>query len=130
MNGHLIPATADGKPTFYWPEMPIMWSFGPPPPRPTFDPFLVPKVRKDYQLKIGPDHYPVESREMHQEGDCTVHAYVKVDGTVTDLSVTKSTASPALDNACMLAIQQATFEPSQANGRAVGAFVDINISWR
>jgi TonB family protein len=130
VNGQMIPATIDGKPVFYWPEMPIVWFQGKPPTRPTFNPFLVPKVRKDYQLKIGPDHYPPESREMHQEGDCTIHGFVKEDGTASNISVSKSTGFAALDQACILAIQQAPFVPAQANGAAVGAFFDINISWR
>jgi TonB family protein len=130
INEQMIPATIDGKPTFYWPEMPIMWSLGPSPARPTFNPFLVPKVRKDYQLKIGPEHYPAESRELHQKGDCTVHGYVRDDGTASDLRVTKSTGFVVLDQACISAIQQAQFEPAQANGTAIGAFMDINMSWR
>jgi len=87
-------------------------------------------VRKDYQLKIGPDHYPPESRELHQEGDCTIHGFVKEDGTASNISVSRSTGFAALDQACIFAIQQAPFVPAQANGAAVGAFFDINISWR
>jgi TonB family protein len=129
-NGQMIPATIDGKPVFYWPEMPIVWFQDKPPARPNFDPFSVPKVRKDYQLKIGPDHYPPESREMNQEGDCTVHGFVKQDGAISDINVSRSTGFAALDKACILAIQQAPFVPAQKNGAAVGAFFDINISWR
>jgi TonB family protein len=130
MNGQMIPATIDGKPVFYWPEMPIVWFQGKPPARPNFNPFLVPKVRKDYQLKIGPDHYPPESREMRQEGDCTIHGFVKEDGTATNISVSKSTGFAALDQACISAIQQAPFVPAQANENSIGAFFDISISWR
>jgi protein TonB len=130
MNGQMIPATIDGKPVFYWPEMPIVWSLGQPPARTNFNPFLVPKVRKDYQLKIGPDHYPAESREMHEEGDCTIHGYVQADGTTSSIVVSKSTGFATLDQACVLAIQQAPFVPAQANGAAIGAYFDITISWR
>jgi TonB family protein len=130
MNGQMMPATIDGKPVFYWPEMPISWSLGRVPARPHFDPFLVPKVREDYQLKIGPDHYPPESRQMHQEGDCTVHSFVKEDGTASNTVISKSTGFAALDQACIAAIQQAPFLPAHANGSPVGAFVDINMSWR
>jgi outer membrane biosynthesis protein TonB len=45
---------------------------------------------------VRADHYPSESREKHQEGDCTIHVYVKEDGTVSDLRVTKSTGFAAL----------------------------------
>jgi TonB family protein len=98
--------------------------------RPSFSPFLVPKVRKDYQLKIGPGHYPPESRAMHQEGDCTIHGFVNEDGTASHLSISKSTGFAALDQACILAIQQAPFVPARTNGAAVGAFFDMSISWR
>jgi TonB family protein len=130
MGGHLIPATVDGKPVFDWPELPMVWFLERPPARPRFDQFLVPKVRKDYQLKIGPDHYPAESRQRREEGDCTIHGFVKEDGTLLNISVSKSSGSAALDQACVSAIQEAPFVPAQANGTAIGAFFDININWR
>jgi TonB family protein len=129
-DGHLLPATVDGKSVFDWPELPMAWFVGRPPARPRFNLFLVPKVRRDYQLKIGPDHYPAESREMHEEGDCTIHGFVKEDGTLINISVSRSTGFAALDQACISAVQQAPFVPAQANGTAIGAFFDINISWR
>jgi TonB family protein len=130
IDGQMIPATIDGQPVFYWPEMPIVWSLGQPPARPSFNPFLVPKIRKDYQLKIGPDQYPAESRELHEEGDCTIHGYVQADGATTNIVVSKSTGFAALDQACLSAIQQAPFVPAQASGEPIGASFDITISWR
>ena len=131
MNGRLTPATAEGKPVFFWLEIPIFWTLGEPPRRPHFgNIFLVPTIRSDYQLKIGPDNYPPESRQTHQEGDCAVHGYVRKDGTANNVSISQSAGFAALDQACIAAIQQARFLPAHANGAAIGAFVDINISWR
>jgi TonB family protein len=121
VNGQMIPATIDGQPVFYWPEMPIAWFQANPPARPNFNPFLLPKVREDYQLKIGADYYPPESRERHQEGDCTIHGFVKEDGTVINIAVSKSTGFAALDQACIVAIQQAAFMPANewSRGRRI-----------
>ena len=131
MNQQLKPATAEGKPVFFWLEIPIFWTLGESSPRPRFDNlFIVPTIRSDYQLKIGPGNYPPESRQARQEGDCAVHGYVKEDGTANNVSISKSTGFAALDQACIAAIQQARFLPAHAHGAAIGAFVDINISWR
>jgi len=131
MNGQLKPATAKGKPVFSWLEIPIFWTSGEPAPKLHFDNlFLVPTIRSDYQLKIGPHNYPPDSRQKREEGDCAVHAYVRRDGMANNVSIGKSTGFAALDQACIEAIQQAAFLPAHANGAAIGAFVDINISWR
>jgi len=81
-------------------------------------------------LEVGASDYPVTSRRMYQEGDCTIRVFVKEDGTASNMSVSKSTGFAPLDQAVCLAIQKAPFVPARSNGKTVGAFTDINIPWR
>jgi TonB family protein len=132
VNARFIPATLNGEPVANWINMPLVWKLSPgggPWNAPTDDQIRVPIVEKEYGLKIGPNFYPAGSRAMHQEGDCTVHAFVKEDGKASNIGVIKSTGFATLDQACIAVIQQAPFVPAHANGIAIGAFADINIRW-
>jgi TonB family protein len=127
-----IPATLNGKPVANWITLPLVWKLSPgggPWNAPTDEQIRVPIVQKDYELKIGPNFYPEGSRAMRQEGDCTIHAFVKEDGRASNIGVVKSTGFASLDQACIAVIQQAPFVPAHANGIAIGAFADINIRW-
>ena len=62
-------------------------------------------IIKSYQLKVGPNDYPPESRTLHQEGDCTIRSLIDQGGTPTEVSVSKSTGFPTLDQGCVQAIQ-------------------------
>jgi TonB family protein len=134
-NGHLLPAAINGTPVTRWASIPVAWNttgaahtFRP--ERFNDEQLPVPIVQTDYELQIGLRFYPDTSREMHQQGDCTVHVFVKEDGTATNISVTRSTRIATLDQACILAIQQAPFIPAHKDGIAVAAWADINIIWR
>ena len=122
--GRLIPAEVDGKPVSAWVQIPVIW-------RLTDKHFeSTPQIRADYQLKIGPDNYPPISLKLHQEGDCVVHVTVGVDGTPSNLAVTKSTGYEPLDQACVSAVAQAQFVPARLSGTPFAASTEINISWR
>jgi TonB family protein len=123
-NGRLIPATVDGKPVAAWISIPVTWKLN----GKTFT--TTPQIRHDYQLKIGPDDYPPISLKLHQEGDCVVHLTVGVDGTPSNLAVTKSTGYEPLDQACLSAVAQAQFVPARLSGTPFAAPTEINISWR
>jgi TonB family protein len=79
---------------------------------------------------VGPDYYPDEALKIHVEGDCAVHALIAEDGGPREISVTQSTGFPTLDQACVLAIQQAQILPKKDKGIAVEGSIDINMSWR
>jgi TonB family protein len=51
-------------------------------------------------------------------------------GAPSGITVTKSTGFANLDQASILAIQQAHFIPAHKNGAAVAASADIDIIWR
>ena len=78
----------------------------------------------------APMFYPAEARSEHQEGDCTVHVYIKEDGAAGNMIVSKSTGFATLDQACLLAIRTAPFVPAHPNGDPIGSFADINMTWR
>jgi len=134
-NGHLLPAAINGMPVTSWASIPVAWNItGAPhtfrPQRFNDEQLPVPIVQTDYELQVGPRFYPDTSRAMHQQGDCTVHVFVKEDGTASNIAVTKSTRFATLDQACVIAIQQANFVPAHKNGTDVAAWADINIMWR
>jgi TonB family protein len=89
------------------------------------DELAVPLIEKNDQLRVGRADYPDASKAMHQQGDCTIRASVLEDGTVSRVSVRKSTDFATLDQACLVAVHQAPFIPPRRNGVASAAFADI-----
>jgi TonB family protein len=133
LNWQFIPATVDGRPVVHWGYLPLNWSpVGQPKNEITTQPdrSLIPQIQEDYQLKVGPNNYPLESRQLHQEGDCTVHISVEADGTPRSTLIGKSTGFDLLDQACLRAVSQAVFVPAKQNGVATAASTDISIRWR
>jgi TonB family protein len=132
-NGQFLPATLNGKTVTTWANIPTAWRLSTGsglPKKLDDDQITVPIIQKHYQLRVGPGDYPVASRTMQQQGDCTIHVFVKEDGTASNVTVSKSTGFATLDQACLKAIHEAPFIPAHRNGSATGAFADINISWR
>jgi TonB family protein len=133
LNWKFIPATVDGRPVVHWGYLPLDWSpVGQPKGKMGTQPdrSLIPQIQEDYQLKVGPNNYPLESRQLHQEGDCAVHVYVEADGTPRNTIIGKSTGFDLLDQACLWAVSQAVFVPAKQNGVAMAASTDIDIRWR
>ena len=127
----LIPATENGTPVPGWVAFPITMGIKTVPGKNyRQDASAVPQIQKTCQLKVGPEYYPASSREMHQEGDCVIHVFVTQDGKPTNITVTKSMGFASLDQACALAVQHAQFAPGEQSGAPIGAWADINMSWR
>jgi TonB family protein len=129
-----IPATINGTPVTTWANIPMAWNLA---GRTTYhvhrvndDEIQIPIIQKSYQLKVGPNDYPPESRTLHQEGDCTIRALIDKGGTPTEVSVSKSTGFPNLDQGCVQAIQQVSFIPAHEDGETIQAYATINMSWR
>lgn len=74
IDGRIIPATMGGKPAASWFLLRVNWRLR------GLGFTDIPRIRDDYQLKIGVDDYPPLSRKLHQEGDCVVHVTVEKDG--------------------------------------------------
>jgi TonB family protein len=58
-----------------------------------------------------------------------VDAVVLADGTVGEVTVTKSVGEPALDDAAVKAAKQWTFKPGKRDGRAVAVRVPLEMTY-
>ncbi len=132
----MFPATVDGKPVATWIILPITWSISrgnnsaAKVKKLTDDQLEVPVIEEDYDLKVGPDFFPAEAREMHQEGECAVRALVRDRGAPSAVKLMMSTGSSSLDEACVAAIQTAQFVPGHSKEGPPINVVDIYMSWR
>ena len=124
INGQLIPATARGKPVASWFVFRVNWRLT----GATFEDR--PRIRDDYQLKVGTDYYPQLSRKLHQEGDCIVHVTIDQDGPPSTVTITKSAGYDPLDQACIAAIKEAPFVAARQYDQLFPASTDISIAWR
>ena len=97
VDARLIPATENGKPIVSWDLVPVTWSLNTRPPVPDRHPDLspIPQVKQDFQLKVGPDFYPPESRKRKEKGICVVHVYVAATGSASNVTLTQSTGFDA-----------------------------------
>ena len=77
-------------------------------------------------LQVGPIYYPEKAREMHLEGECTVHALIAKGGSPSETSITKSTGLASLDEAGILATQEAQILPKKDRGpQSMGRWISI-----
>jgi TonB family protein len=133
VGARMIPATLNGSPVTTWVNLPVAWNLAGHktyrPHKVNDDEITLPIIQKTYRLKIGPSDYPSESRSSHIHGNCTVHALVGKDGVATAVKLSRSTDNRGLDQACVLAIQQAPFIPAHQGGEAINGDVDITMSW-
>jgi TonB family protein len=66
--------------------------------------------------EVQPD-YPEELREQGVQGTVTVRYTVDENGRVTDVSVSHSSGSDALDDAAVRAIRRFRYRPAQSSGK-------------
>jgi TonB family protein len=83
-----------------------------------------------HPLRIGEEFYPDEAKRRHEEGDVTVLATIRADGTVEHLVVQSSSGFPLLDQAALNAIRKSRFLPATDDGIPVRATVPISVTWR
>jgi TonB family protein len=69
--------------------------------------------------------YPPMARAASVEGTVTLWVYVKVDGTVGDVSVYNSSGADALDEAAVSAAWNTRWVPAQNNGQAVSVWTTM-----
>lgn len=89
------------------------------------------KVRPDpaHPVQLG-ENYPTESKRLHEEGVCKVRLTVAADGTVHDVSLTKSAGYPRLDQACLEAFVHGGLLPATEDGRPIATTLEIPITWK
>ncbi|MSU65604.1 MAG: TonB family protein [Opitutus sp.] len=73
--------------------------------------------------------YPVELADSGQDGEATIEALVRVDGTVTD-AVVIAADHPAFGTAAVAAIQVWKFQPGTRNGAPVDMKVSVPFQFR
>lgn len=66
-----------------------------------------------------PPRYPLESRRAHEEGTVVLAVLVGLDGSVADISVSKSSGSDRLDHAALSAVRRWRWSPTKRDGAAV-----------
>jgi TonB family protein len=88
-------------------------------------------VRADpaHPVRLG-ENYPAESRLLHEGGVCKVKLTVTADGNVRDVSLTKSTGYPRLDQACLEAFIHGDLLPATQDGKPVTTTLEIPITWK
>jgi TonB family protein len=89
------------------------------------------KVRPDpaHPVQLG-ENYPPESKLLHEEGECKVKLTVAADGAVRDVSLTKSTGYPRLDQACLEAFVHGGLLPATRDGQPSTTTLEIPITWK
>jgi periplasmic protein TonB len=85
-----------------------------PPPGPVSDGDLDSKM-----ISATPPRYPEMSRRLHEQGTVYLSVLVGTDGTVADISVSRSSGSARLDKAALEAVRRWRWAPLMRNGAAV-----------
>jgi TonB family protein len=88
-----------------------------------------PRADDSYPLDID-KYYPIPSRDLGEEGTCTVNVHVAATGTVSEAKILKSTGFATLDDACVTAMLSARFVAATENAVAIDAWVTIPIAWQ
>ena len=73
--------------------------------------------------------YTASAMQRQVQGDVLIKAVVQADGTVGDITVTKS-LDPELDEQAVNATKQWTFRPGTKDQKAVDVLVDIQLTFR
>jgi protein TonB len=79
-----------------------------------------------YLSNPRPD-YPEEARQMRQQGVVLVNVEVDADGRAGEVSVSRSSGYPQLDEAAVRAVRRWRFEPARAGGLPVSSRVEVPV---
>ena len=75
-------------------------------------------------------YYPPAEAQAHVEGRTLVAFTIKTDGTVTDVSVARSSGNSDLDNAAMTCVKTWLYRPVLQNGQAVELPWKAFVNWQ
>lgn len=81
-----------------------------------------------HPILIG-QNYPAESKRLHEEGTCKVKVTVMADGTIRNVSLSKSTGYPRLDEVCVKAFEHGGLLPATKDGKPVTSTLEVPITW-
>jgi protein TonB len=107
---------------------PITVSNKPPPPAPV-------KQAVSSPVSIGRPHtctqnYPQMSVKLGEEGTTMIAFHIMTDGSVTNVTVSKSSGSPRLDEAAVSCAERWHYKPATQDGNAVETPWQANVQWK
>jgi len=85
-----------------------------------------PATRARYLSNPKPE-YPEAAKEMRQQGVVVVSVEVGADGHANDVSVSRSSGFPQLDQAAVRGVRRWIFEPARAAGQPVSSHVEVPV---
>lgn len=71
--------------------------------------------------------YPEEARRMRQQGVVMISVEVSADGHASDVSVSRSSGFPQLDQAAVRGVRRWIFEPARLAGLPVASHVEVPV---
>lgn len=76
------------------------------------------------------DRYPEVSVRLNEEGTTTLSFKVMADGSVSNITVAKSSGSDRLDNAALSCAERWKYKPASQDGNAVETPWQANVQWK
>lgn len=70
-------------------------------------------------ISATPPRYPLDSRRKHEQGTVVLAVMLGLDGTVSDISISKSSGFDRLDNAALSAVRRWRWSPTRRDGAPV-----------
>jgi TonB family protein len=87
------------------------------------------RLDPEHRFTIHYEFYPAESVRAHEQGKCLVAVFLDRLGLVRAAQLRQSTGFPRLDGACLISVQGQRMLPATLNGKPVGAWTTIPITW-
>lgn len=88
------------------------------------------------EVAMDPDHpivfddfYPEISKQLGEQGECTVLMTVLADGSISEASIETTSGYPRLDQACLESVRDQHLLPATENGVPVARLVRLPIEW-
>jgi protein TonB len=101
----------------------------PPPPAPVHQAVSTP-VSIGRPHVCGGDYYPEVSVRLNEEGTATASFKVMPDGSVSNVTIAKSSGSDRLDAATIKCVGRWRYKPATQEGQAVEMPWQANVQWR
>jgi len=111
------------------PASPITVVNHPPPPAPVVHTAVTTPVSIG-RAHTCMDKYPEVSVRLNEEGTTTLSFKVMPDGSVSNVSVAKSSGSDRLDNAAVSCAGRWRYKPQMVDGTAVETGWQANVQWK
>lgn len=74
-----------------------------------------------------PPPYPLEARQLHEQGTVILKLLLSTDGQVSEVSIAMSSGSDCLDQAALNAVRKWRWKPPTRNGETVPVLSMVTI---